>query len=191
MSRKPRLVLGLIFCVAVIASAAIAPAAVAQEGPTNETNDTDEEPTYLIAIDENVRVVEAEMVSQGTMSLTLEADQQTEIAITDASQEIQDMEAVQINREIRTIPEGTTEVTFSVDNADQPAVTIDTGEGLIGIGDQNFEQDRPAVDWSIVQLLLASTAIGSVALVFRVVKKNREDENMEAERFLSESHENG
>ena len=172
-----------IFCVAVIISvAAIAPGAIAQE--LNETDEQDDEPTYLIEIDEDVRVIDAEMVEADTMQITFEADASTEIAITDMSQEIQNMDAVQIRQDIRDIPEGTTEITFTVANDDQPAVTIATQDGLVGIGDQDFDGDRPAVDWGIVQALLAATAIGSVGATYRIVKSGREDDEPEADRIL-------
>ena len=168
----------LIFCVAV----AVPGAAAVDDPVTNETES--EEPTYLIEIDDDVRVVDAEMVERDTMSITFEADRSTEIAITDASQEIQNMEAVQIRQDVRTLPEGTSEITFTVANADQPAVTIATQTGLVGIGDQDFDGDRPAVDWGVVQALLAATAIGSVGATYRIVKSGREDDEPEADRIL-------
>jgi len=55
---------------------------------------------------------------------------------------------------------------------------------MIGVGDQEFDQPRPSVDWSTVQLLLAATAIAAVAGTYRLVKEKREDESPDYEQIL-------
>jgi len=173
-----------IFCVAVVAIVATSGAAGAVQEAENITNGTEQETEYMASIGEDVRLVDARMVERGTVELRLEADERSDIAVTDASQELGGMSVTQIRRQQKTIPEGTSTVRFVVENPSQPAVTVATREGMIGIGDQEFDQPRPAVDWSTVQLLLAATAIAAVAGTYRLVKKKREDESPDYEQIL-------
>lgn len=180
MTRRQYLIVA-IFCVAVVAVAAGGAAAV--DDPENATDELEEDdPTYLIEIDDDVRVVSADMSDDRTIVVTLEADESRQVAITDASQEIDG--AVDINYKQQSIPEGETEIEMRVANPSQPAITIATTESMVGIGDQEFDADRPAVAWQTVQGLLLVTAVAAVGITTRVVAKKREDEQKEVERIL-------
>jgi len=176
MRRAIGVVTMLIFCVAVILVASSGGAIGAENSSDNETD------SYLGAIDSDLRLVDGEMADSDVMRLELEADQETEIAITDSSQEIDGF--IDINREIMTVPEGRTTVEFRVANPSHPAVTIDSQEGLSAFGSQDFSDDRPAINWGTVQALLAGTAIGTTAIIFRVVKKKREDDQPKSKQIL-------
>ena len=173
----------LIFFVAVglaIATIATAGTVVAQ---TNETiDDSDNETTYLGAIDSDTRIVAAEMVERDVMEITIESDRDQEMAITDASQEIDGF--VEINQRVLEVPEGTTEIEFRIANPSQPAVTVQTHNGFVGVGEQDFEGDRPSVQWDTVQMLIGITAVGSVGITYRLLKKRREDSKPEVDRIL-------
>lgn len=176
----------LIFCVAVavavVTLVVAVPAAATIDDAENATDELEDDPTYLIEIDDDVRVVDADMSDDRTIVVTLEADESRQVAVTDASQEIDG--AVDINYQQQSIPEGETEIEMRVANPSQPAITIATTESMVGIGDQEFDADRPAVAWQTVQGLLLVTAVAAVGITTRVVAKKREDEQKEVERIL-------
>lgn len=183
MGSRSRRLQAVICCVAVISVLVVAAGAVAADDANETSIETDsEEATYLIEIDDDVRVVDADMTERDTVAVVLEADDSTDVAITDASVEIDG--AVDINQRTTRLPEGQTEVEFRVANPSQPAITISTHDGMVGIGDQEFDRDRPSIAWETVQALLFVTAIGSVGATYRIVRKRREDESPDSERVL-------
>lgn len=172
-----------IFCVAVIVlTVAIASAGTVAADELVDVNESAESESYLGTVDSDVRLVEGEMTDDDEMELVLEADRSKEIAITDASQEIDGF--VDINQRVLTIPEGQSTVRFRVADPDQAAVTIATTENLVGFGQQDFEGSNPSVQWSTAQQLILLTAIGTGAFVFRQVRQKREDSKPDSERVL-------
>lgn len=185
--RAGALALVIVLAVTLVAGAAGPAAAQAndtfpeppEEYDDNSTNASDgSEETYLIAIDDATRVVSADW-SGSEVTIELEADVTREVLVTDASQEIDG--AVDIRRQRVTVPrQGSTEITFSVKNEDNAAVTVATRGGIVGLGNQNGGGiewfDGPAT-WGIVGLVGIVGSAGSFWGTKRYLQRQEHDEN--------------
>ena len=128
--------------------------------PTEESRDNS---TYQIAIDDDVRVVSSSW-SNGKLTAVVEADRAKQLVITDASKDLTRYEATDIRRSRLTLPSGRTEVTFQVAKPSSAAVTAATSDGIVGLspGDGSGWFDR-AAEWLDVR------AAGAGAGVFALI----------------------
>jgi hypothetical protein len=160
---KPKLtVIAVSLLIALTASPMVA---AAQESPTPTPSDESQQ-TYLIEIDDSTRIVSSEWNS-GTVTFVVEADSSTTITVTDASIPLQEYDAVDIPRKSQQIPEGRTEVSFSVTEPSDAAVTVATSRGLVGLSPGSPSLFSGSASWSDVQIAAVSGAagVGSVAII--------------------------
>lgn len=127
---------------------------------------TDSETTYLIEIDNTTRIVSAEW-SDGTVTMTIESDLPKQIAITDSSQDING--AIDIKQSRLSIPRGTTTVEFTVANPSDPAVTVGSPNGMVGLGEQSGGSlfTGPA-SWTDVRSAGAAGVVAGVGMVLGI-----------------------
>lgn len=103
------------------------------ENPRTAENESDQdETTYLIEIDQFTRIVNSSW-SDGTVTFIVESDKRQRIKITDSSIDVQAHEAVDIPQARHRLPEGRTEVTFTVTNPGSSAITVATPRGMVGL----------------------------------------------------------
>ena len=160
----------LIAVLLLLAFVAVPSVAAAQADPTSTPSA--EQETYLIEIDSDTRIVESTWID-GTVSFVVEADQPTTITVTDASIPLQDHDAVDIPRKTQRVPEGRTEITFSVTEPSNAAVTVAAERGLVGLSPGEPSLFSGSASWSDVQLAAvsgaASLAIVAIIVVIRTV----------------------
>jgi hypothetical protein len=93
-------------------------------------------------------------------------------------------------RSVRLYPNDTETVTMPVEEVnDGAAVSITTPETVeagyyVYLSSGKIEKNRPAMGWSVVQGLILGTAVLTGYGTFRVVRKKRDDEEMNAERVV-------
>lgn len=148
------------------------------ESETEDVGEEEEKTTYLIEIDHSTRVVDAEW-DDGTVTFTVETDRPRVLTITDASVEI--VGAVDIKQEQVTVPSGTSTIQFTVENPKDPAVTVATPDGLIGLGEQSSSYlfSGPAT-WDLVRtsgLAGALAGVGSVLAIAWIRVSSKDDEH--------------
>lgn len=141
-----------------------------------------EEEEYVIAISDDVRIVEYSYTDAGELSVLFESDKRTSVTITDASRPIQG--AIQIPRKTTSIAEGKTEVTFTVVNADNPAVTVDADDNLIGLGEQSFGLFSGNATWTYVRAAAVAGAVGALLPIGYVAVKKRKEQQEEVDRLI-------
>jgi hypothetical protein len=126
----------------------------------------DENTTYLIELEPGVRIVESSWNS-GTVTFLVESDSSTTITVTDASIPLEDYDAVDIPQKRQKIPEGRTEITFSVSEPSSAAVTVASPNGLVGLSPGSPSLFSGTASWSDVQLAAVSGAagVGIVAII--------------------------
>ena len=127
-----------------------------------EEVDVGEVETYQIEIDSQTRIVESDW-SGSTVTFIVEADRPTQISTTDASINLQRHDAVNIPRASTRVPQGTTEISFTVSHERSAAVTVGTSRGLVGLspGDGDGWFDR-APTWFDVRIAGATAAFGGI-----------------------------
>jgi len=156
-----RTLIAVLLLLAFVAAPSVAAAQESTPTPNGEQE------TYLIEIDSNTRIVESTW-NDGTVSFVVEVDESTTITVTDASIPLQDHEAVDIPRKTQRVPEGRTEISFSVTEPSNAAVTVAAERGLVGLSPGEPSLFSGSASWSDVQLAAVSGAF-SVALVAIVV----------------------
>jgi hypothetical protein len=155
----------LVAVLLLLAFVAAPSVAAAQEDPT--PTPSAEQETYLIEIDSDTRIVESTW-NDGTVSFVVEADESTTITVTDASIPLQDHDAIDIPRKTQRVPEGRTEISFSVTEPSNAAVTVAAERGLVGLSPGEPSLFSGSASWSDVQLAAVSGAF-SVAMVAIIV----------------------
>ena len=140
-------------------------------------------------IDDRTRITEWEYhEGSETFEITVEADRQTRLTLTEAVQFEEGAGTIAIEQQ--PIPSGETTFTMRVPmRADQAGLvitssrSIDAGTGTY-LSTGQTETDRPSIAWGSVQLIIVGVGLLSVGATIRVVKKKREDEQLDCERIL-------
>lgn len=167
--------LALVAAVAVALAVATGGAVAQEHAEGNETG------TYEIAIDDQTRVVSSSW-DDGIVTMVVEADVPRRVTVTDASQEISG--AIDIRRTRTTVPGGQrAEISFEVENADNAAVTVQAGEGIVGLGKQsNAGYDPGPVPFSAAVIGVALASVGTGGATFVLVRRRRETDEKTVER---------
>jgi hypothetical protein len=158
-------------------------AAQADSGVTIDTNGTDQPQPVKGQV--GPIVIEDYELQGGTFTLTVDVQESTAYALTDALDGTQSGGVTELPVKQGALREGRQTLSINVAVIDDAAaVTLSTpGEavriqsGMVVIGDTMI----PA---GTVRLLLLGTAIGAAGFTFRTVRKKREDETKDAERIL-------
>ena len=189
--------LTLTVALALLGALTLTGGAVAQENSTDTRSieiDTNPEPiednkTAVEAIDDNTVLMDWNYNDERVgFELVFESERSQSITITEAVQfkEGAGQGRIYANR----LPSGTAEIFVPVPRrGGQAAVTMVTTQSLNEnrfsyVSTGQAEPDRPPLDYERVRLMVLLTAFGTAGLVFRVVRKRRDDEMKEVERIL-------
>jgi len=180
--------LAIFACVAVAAIAIGTGGAAAQEVTINQT-DAQDETRYAQEIDPGTRLVDWRYDNdrQGFV-LVVETDGRTVMTITEAVQFKEGAGSGRIYQ--KRIPNGTSELFVPVKpRSGEAAVTITTPGSLrqnsysyVSTGQARI--DRPPIDYERAQILVVLTAIAAAGGTFRIVRKRREDKELEVDKIL-------
>jgi len=196
------LALVILMLAAAIGAGAASMTATAETNETNETVDNATNATDEIdgppseSSQENIRVDESVTVTayewdadNNVFRVTFENDgRPTQITVTESVQRAEGAGTFSITQE-RLLP-GTNEITLNVEPAGgQAAVSIttsasiDAGSGVY-LSTGITESSRPSITWDTAQILIGLTALGTGVGITRVVRKKRDEETKEAERWI-------
>lgn len=181
----------LVACVAVVAGSAAAQNGSDGTGIEINASDvtTDEETVYAQEIDNSTRIVEWRYDDEREgFEIVFETDRSKRITITEAVQFSEGSGSGRIYQE--RLPDGTTEVFVSVPRrGGQAAVTLVTSSSIrqnrfsyISTGETT--PNRPAITFERVMAIVFLTAAASAGGAFGLVKRRREDEEMDLERII-------
>lgn len=170
------------FALALVAAVAVALAVATGGAVAQEHAEGNETETYQIAIDDQTRIVSSEW-DGATVTMVVEADVPRRITVTDASQEISG--AIDIRRTRTTVPGGQrAEISFEVENPSDAAVTVQSGEGIVGLGSGGSSGswfDGPAT-WELLFLTVPVVGYGTFWGTKRhLEKQEREQEKRQVE----------
>ena len=131
-----------------------------------------------------ITIVDYEL-RDGTMRLTLDVDEPTPYALSDALAGTQSSGVTQIPVKQGAISAGRQTLRLDVTVLQGAgAVTLSTPNGAVRIQSGDVGLGDALIPASTVRVLLLGTAVGVGGFIFRTVRKKREDEDKEVERVL-------
>jgi hypothetical protein len=121
----------------------------------------------------------------GTLTLTLRANDPVAFALSDSLAGLQQQGLSDVPMKKGTLSEGRRTLSLDVSVVDGAgAVTLSTPQAAVRIQTEAVSLSKEPVDYQTAQTLVAGSALFGAAGVYSWVKRKREDEDKQAERIL-------
>lgn len=142
-----------------VSSVCFAAGAAAQNATETESNNSNE---YQQIIDEDTRIVSSSW-DRGQVTILVESDKLQTLTITDGSIDLQAQKSGVVPRKFPRVTEGRTEVTFTVSNPGDAAVTVAASRKMIFLSPGRGGSAIIGGPWSANDV--RASAVGSVISV--------------------------